>query len=352
VSVIAAASAKPAYSSGLGSSTNAGGGQYGSSSGGYGASGGNVAAFGGAGEPWAGLVAPGLNTSGASDSTRRLSGSGVNTSGTTHGSHLSTRRASSGGAGGGAALDDSGLFDGADIESLMAAYDSRPEGVADNRSVAGGYGGSYAGGYAAAGSTYSGGAGGGYAAGPAGSRPGPSYNRNNYGGGGGGGSGAGMAGNRQLPALPGVGGSAARSVGSVASAASSSASAYAAHGAAALASNAMDLGSTSADERRRVLGAREAADAQAAQQVADAVNGEAAYAGDYDALLAANPQLRPLMERAFSLNASVFGHHAFRGRQREVVASALAGHDVFVLMPTGEQGLRARAARTGWRVRI
>jgi bloom syndrome protein len=34
-------------------------------------------------------------------------------------------------------------------------------------------------------------------------------------------------------------------------------------------------------------------------------------------------------------NLSVFGHRGFRGEQRKVVAAALEGKDVFVLMPTG-----------------
>jgi hypothetical protein len=48
-----------------------------------------------------------------------------------------------------------------------------------------------------------------------------------------------------------------------------------------------------------------------------------------------NGALKAAMSRAREINLTTFGHHGFRGKQRSVVASALAGRDVFVLMPTG-----------------
>ncbi len=43
----------------------------------------------------------------------------------------------------------------------------------------------------------------------------------------------------------------------------------------------------------------------------------------------------PAMTRARQLLRTVFGHEAFRPLQEEVVATLLAGHDIFALMPTG-----------------
>jgi superfamily II DNA helicase RecQ len=48
-------------------------------------------------------------------------------------------------------------------------------------------------------------------------------------------------------------------------------------------------------------------------------------------------------------NARVFGHRAFRPRQREIVAAALRGEDIFVLMPTGGgKSLCFQARVSGW----
>lgn len=51
--------------------------------------------------------------------------------------------------------------------------------------------------------------------------------------------------------------------------------------------------------------------------------------------VAGNPRVAELLSVGAARNLSVFGHRGFRGNQRQIIAAALAGRDVFVLMPTG-----------------
>jgi superfamily II DNA helicase RecQ len=48
-----------------------------------------------------------------------------------------------------------------------------------------------------------------------------------------------------------------------------------------------------------------------------------------------NPAVAALMAKAESTNLQIFGHRTFRAHQKYIIAAALAGRDVFVLMPTG-----------------
>ena len=56
---------------------------------------------------------------------------------------------------------------------------------------------------------------------------------------------------------------------------------------------------------------------------------------DYPGDPVLRPELQELVGRAARVLDQRFGHKAFRGRQRAIIAAAFAGDDVFVLMPTG-----------------